>query len=360
MYKSCRILLLVIFLMLFSATGQSKNLKVVFLNPGFLEQNTTGSFWANVSLFMQAAADDLTIDLISVYGERNHVVTKSLAGKVASHSPDYVILVNEKGTGIHLVKELAKFNFPIFMLLNGFSNIELMQLTPKERSLIIGSVIPNNFTVGKRLASDLFQLYKSAMPNSEGESLSHLLALQGDHTTPASLQRSAGLKQFLSKNQKVIAIDSIVAHWSKQQAYQKVQGLLRRKRIDLIWAANDAMAHGAKQAVDEANLDYKVLIGGINWDIDEPKHTIDISYGGHVTLGAYALVMLRDIDEGLLTNEQRHQLLDIFQSSQQDYYLAFKQLLMLNKLSQYNFAMFSQRQNSSSAFSVENLIKTIK
>lgn len=338
------------------AVADTQSLKVIFLNPGHPDKNVTGSFWSNVSLFMQSAADDLNIELITIYGMRNHVLTKSLADEVAAQSPDYIILVNEKGTGLPLVKSLAAYNIPVFMLLNTFDKQELAQLSSAEKAMIIGSIVPNNMAVGENLASDLFKLYSEYPPHLATEKQINLLALEGDHKTPAAKQRTAGLESFLKNNAKITRIDSTVANWSKQQAYQKVRGIIQRKRIDMIWAANDAMAYGAKQAVVEAELKYPVVIGGVNWDIDEPLASLDISYGGHVTLGAYALVMLNDIERNLILPDERYRVIDIFESSQRTFYLPFKQHLLEQKLTDFNFSIFSLEHENSHVFSLQNLL----
>ena len=97
------------------------NFNVVFINPGHPVADSTGTFWSSVNRFMQAAANDLDIELVSLYAERDHILMKQLAQTVNSHSPDYVIIVNEKGVGKELVKAIAPYKLPIFTLLNGFS-----------------------------------------------------------------------------------------------------------------------------------------------------------------------------------------------------------------------------------------------
>ena len=76
-----------------------KKIKVTFINPGISDiNNPTGEFWLSVSAFMQAAAENLNIDLEVIYSERNHVLMQQQAMEVASRTahPDYLIVVNEK------------------------------------------------------------------------------------------------------------------------------------------------------------------------------------------------------------------------------------------------------------------------
>ena len=81
-----------------SAAAEEK-IKVTFINPGISDiNNPTGGFWLSVSAFMQAAAQDLNMDLEVLYSERNHILMQYQAVEVASRKthPDYLIVVNEK------------------------------------------------------------------------------------------------------------------------------------------------------------------------------------------------------------------------------------------------------------------------
>ena len=60
-------------------------LKVMFLNPGHPSNNPTGYFWPNVNYFMQEAAEDLDINLTTIYANRNHILMKSFAKDVIKH-----------------------------------------------------------------------------------------------------------------------------------------------------------------------------------------------------------------------------------------------------------------------------------
>jgi len=333
-------------------------LKVVFLNPGHPERNQTGSFWHNVTLFMKAAAKDLNIELVTIYAYRNHILMKSLVDKIINQHPEYVILVNEKGIALNIIKQVARYNVPMFMLLNTLSNEDLSHLSDKEHNLLKGSVIPDNFIVGKKLVKGLIKHYQTKNSEVTKSRSIHLLALQGDYSTPAALERKRGMAESLQNYSNVELIDSTVANWSKQTAYQKVKGILHHKRIDVIWAANDAMAFGAKKAVLEAKLAYPVTIGGVNWDVDDPQYPIDLSFGGHVALGALSLALLRDNHEKNLALNQKHQIIDIFESSETPHSQLFKERLTGNQLDLYDFSRFNNSSGNRLAFTIENLQKS--
>ena len=345
-------LILAIFLF-YSNCIYANSIKVVFINPGHPKGDTTGAFWSNVNRFMQAAANDLNIKLTTLYANRNHILMKSLATGIAKYKPDYVVIVNEKGVGVELVKSIARHKIPIFTLLNKLDKDERLKLTKQQQSLIIGSLTPNNRLAGKRLMADLLKLHNQKPVKKK---LYNVLAIQGDYRSAAALERKKGLELFITSNSQLDLLDSPTANWSQQEAYQKVKGLLKRAPIDIIWAANDPMAVGAKKAVTEANLPYPVTIGGFNWDKPDEKYTIDISYGGHVILGAKALVMLSDFHNQIMLPCEMHLKLDIFRPSNGNNLQLYASNTRGKKLERFDFSRFSKAHSNTASFDLMNFI----
>ena len=337
----------------FSGHAVASKVKVVFINPGHPHGDSTGAFWSTVNRFMQAAANDLDIELTTLFANRDHLMMKNLATTVGKYSPDYVIIVNEKGVGVDLVRSISRHNIPIFSLLNSFSSDELQQLMDNQKALLIGSLTPNNFIAGKMLATDLLAIHQQKYSNLVPY---HFLALQGDYRSPAALERKRGLMTFLASNNNVNLIDMPIGNWSRQQAYLKVKGLLKRQRIDVIWAANDPMAIGAKKAVEEANLSYQVTIGGINWDEKDADYPIDISYGGHVTLGAKALAMLADFHNKQMSRCEMHLKLDIFKSDKQNNLAMFLANTHGENIEQFDFTRFSKQHQNTAVFTLDTFV----
>ncbi|GAA0821089.1 hypothetical protein GCM10009111_27550 [Colwellia asteriadis] len=358
MFKTLLLSLLFLIKITSAVSAEESSFKVVFLNPGHAKENSTGSFWPNVSLFMDAAAKDLNIELITLYAERNHIVMKSLATKILAHDPKYIILVNEKGMALNLIKELSPHNIPVFMLLNSFSEQELSLLNKQEQSIIKGSLVPNNYLAGKRLTDGLLDIYYAPSNKEKHRPSPNLLALTGDYSTPAALEREQGLLDAIKTRPTINILDKTAANWSKEQAYNKVKGILHHARIDIIWAANDAMAFGAKKAVMESALSNPVIIGGVNWDIDDIDYPVNLSFGGHVTLGALSLVMLKDIEQNNLPVAQRFKVIDIFESSLHTTFTPFTKYLQLKKINNFNFSRFSQSSTQRLNVTIEGLIQS--
>lgn len=324
----------------------------MFLNPGHPSNNPTGHFWPNVNYFMQEAADDLDINLTTIYANRNHILMKSFADDVIKEKPDYAVIVNEKGVAIQLVRKITTQKIRVFMLLNDLSDEELNSLTDEQRQYYAGSLTPNNYDAGFKLAEQLYKSYE--LSASKKQSKVTVLALHGDSTSPASIERKQGLNDFLASHPNIQLIDSTVASWSKQQAFEKVQGVIKRKHIDIIWAANDAMACGATSAVSNYLRPPITKVGGINWDDDIPEGRLTVSVGGHVTLGAYAMVMIKELSEGKRLPERIEH--SIFQHSNIKSYKAFMSALQQKRFNQCNFADFLSDSDTKRMFSIDNLI----
>lgn len=354
--KIFTLLTLVLLASLMNQQALAKGLKIVFVNPGHPNGDATGIFWSEVNRFMQASARDLDIELITVFANRNHILMNHLTEQVTSHNPDYTIIVNEKAVGFNLFKKLAARNVPVFTLLNNLSKQQIEKLTMKQKSLHVGSLVPDNYLAGKMLADDLYQIHKQ----KNNPPPYYLLSLAGDHTSPASIERSRGLQAYLAQNQHIKLIDQPVANWSKQEAFQKVSGLLKRTRIDIIWAANDPMAFGSVQAVAGAKLDHNVTIGGINWDKNTSEFQTDVSYGGHVTLGAKSLVMLYDFHHKQMQPCEMHENINIFKSDLLGNKQHFINRTQAQNIDSVDFSRFSKSHPHPITFTIDSFISGSK
>lgn len=346
-------LILITWLAIFSAQSDAADFKVVFINPGHPQGDETGQFWADVDRFMQAAAKDLNIELATLFANRNHIQMKKLAKHIEKHKPDYVIIVNEKGVGVELVRLMAHHNIPIFTLLNGFTETELLRLTKAQKQLLVGNLVPNNYLAGQGLMQALYQAHTKLGHNKREY---EVLALLGDYRSWAATERQAGLNNEIKVNSKLNLFDSTVANWSKEEAYRKVKGLLQRQNLDIIWAANDPMAFGASQAVNEAGLSDKITIGGVNWDLAYLDGPFELSFGGHVTLGAFSLVLLSDHHAGLMKHCEMQVSQNIFQSNNEGKLSKFLAHTKGEQIENFDFTRFSKRHNTPAVYDLNVFI----
>src|SRR6185437_14308823 len=170
----------------------------------------------------------------------------------------------------------------------------------------LGSIVPDHDGAGYGIATAIL---------TEAEKLTKrplkILALTGDATTPASLQRVRGLKRGISVMSGLLGPNSVqlvdvrYLDWTAKGAEASMHEFLQSgQHIDALWAANDPMALGALAALKEVGYrpGVDVMVGGLNWSqaaVDRVlNHEIVVTYGGHFLLGAWAMVVLRDYQDG--------------------------------------------------------------
>lgn len=290
-------------------SGAGQRMHVTFINPGISDSsNPTGTFWLSVSAFMQAAAEDLAIDLEIIYSERNHLLMQRQAQDVAGrpNRPDYVIVVNEKSAADAMVKVLDQAGVKVFVILNTFvgDQATAMGLPRQKYPHWIGSMIPDNQIAGAMIAKRVIEkAMQAGLYGQDGKI--HLVAIAGDHATPAAIARNAGLENAVRQYRSVKMEQMFVGEWNKDKAKFQTHGALQRyPEVSAIWAANDPMALGAMDAVREAGKTpgKDIMVGGLNWDgpaLDRVRDgSMATSVGGHFMTGAWALVLLYDYTHG--------------------------------------------------------------
>lgn len=271
---------------------------VVFLNPGFSDE----PFWVGYSDFMQAAADDLGMQLEIIYGERNppQLLDKARSLLAREKQPDYLIFVNEMYTAPGLLRLFADSPIKLFSLHS--------TLTPEQQQLIgasrehyhnwIGSLIPNDEQAGYLMA-------KTLIAKLEGKPGS-LLAFAGVRSTPSSTLREDGLRRALREHPEIKLQQILQGEWKRQRAYEQAQLMLpRHPEVQLVWSANDEMAFGVMQAAEELGIQpgKGIYLSALNNSDEVLQARIDrklcVLVGGHFTLGGWAMVMLHDYHAGL-------------------------------------------------------------
>ncbi len=362
---------IVFFLLSFSFHCAANKPRVVFINPGVSSENhETGGFWFNVSAFMQAAADDLAFDLEILYAERNHRALSRLTRSVVTREkkPDYLIIVNEMEQGAEQLSLAVKAKVKTFMILNTLSLAERQTLSPINpfKEYWIGSLVPDNFYAGKAIGQHLIAgVHKQGLDHKKGV---QIVAIAGDHVTPASIQRTNGLREALVSQTDSNLLQIFTAYWSKEEArFITAKALARFPDMNAIWAANDPIALGAVEAMLEQGIvpGKQVLVGGLNWDRPAleaiKKGHMQFSMGGHFMTGGWALVLLHDYHRGhpfLLQNSHRE--MRIFSKIDLDNIAAFERKFASQNWQKIDFARFSMISGSSHGtynFSLEALLE---
>jgi ABC-type sugar transport system substrate-binding protein len=278
--------------------------RIAFVNPGLKDE----FFWPEVTRTMQAAADQFGYTLDVVYAERDaqRMIDLGLEQVARTNPPDVLILVNEFQAAPEIVRAADAKGIKTFMLLNTFVGEQSRNMgAPGEKYRHwIGSLVPSNRGAGQRMATTLVEcMVDTARTDAAGKF--HVLSLTGDARTPASQQRTAGMRAGFATADDVVIDRLFHTNWQAPDARRLTLNYLDwAKKHNVapagIWAANDALAHGAIEALRERGLapGQDVCIVGLNWSPDAVTLVEDGimagTDGGHFLAGGWAMVMVND------------------------------------------------------------------
>jgi ABC-type sugar transport system substrate-binding protein len=297
--------ILVIALMLALSSQVARALTVGFINPGRSDE----AYWVAAAQAMQAAALSLNIKLEMHFAEREPTralaIAQEIAARPKSLRPDYVILVNEKGTLVSNAQTLGAAGIKTFAAFNGLLVQERAAWAPRSGlPLLLGSLEPRARDAGYLTAKALIAQGFGAGMQPSGAKL-QMLAIAGDRSTPNSIQRNEGMRQAVAEDPRVELKEQVFADWRRDLAAEKMRGLhLRHPQAQLLWTASDQMAFGAIEVLEQNGVTpgKDKLVATINTSNEAMQALISgrlsALAGGHFMTGAWALVMLYDYHQG--------------------------------------------------------------
>jgi ABC-type sugar transport system substrate-binding protein len=273
---------------------------VVFISPGASDE----VFWVSYSRFMQAAADDLGMELRVEYGERRAEQALNRARVILDgpQRPDYLVLVNEQYVAPEIMRLSHERGVKLFLVNNGLtaSQAKSIQAQPDKYAPLLGSLTVNDEQAGYRMLHQMVAL----LPRDSGPV--DLVAFAGAKTTPASQLREQGMRRALADFPQVRLRQVVYGGWSRARAYEQAAQLLQRyPETRLVWSASDEMAFGAMRAFEEAGRlpGRDVVFSAVNSSAEALRARIDgrlgVLMGGHFSMGGWAMVMLHDDAQGL-------------------------------------------------------------
>ncbi len=292
--------LLHISLLLFGALFQSsaRAESVLFLNPG----STQEAFWVSYSQFMQAAAQDLGIDLQILYSQRQPELTLAQARLALQgpNRPEYLIFVNEQYVAPQILRLAQNSGVKLFMV-NAALTADQQALVG-ERDDRIGSLVPNDEEGGYLMMKELIRLH----PLAAGAEPIEVLAFSGLKVTPSAQLREHGMQRALAEHPQIRLRQLVYSGWTQERAYEQAKQLFARyPKVSLVWSANDEMAFGAMRAYAETGKvpGKDALFSAVNTSPAALQALVDgrlsALVGGHFTLGGWALVELHDVEQGV-------------------------------------------------------------
>ncbi|WP_432464002.1 ABC transporter substrate-binding protein [Agarivorans sp. QJM3NY_33] len=264
---------------------------VVFLNPG----KPTENFWAHVDLFALAAAQRLDLKLTIFHAKRDqYSMIKYLEKMIQQQQlPDYLMLVNEKQSlprMLHLLEDQPVY---VLILLNDLEAVQRSKyaLNTHWQQYIISRLVPNNYWIGEQTAKAMYQ--------QAGGQPGGVVLISGDRATPASKEREAGALSFFHQQTNLSVKPVIYGDWEQARSYQQSKSLLRRyPQLKYIWTANDHMAFGSLQAIQDIgkSAGKDIFLSSVNVSLEALKlreqGQLSALGGGHFMAAGWGLRLI--------------------------------------------------------------------
>ncbi|MEZ7197615.1 ABC transporter substrate-binding protein [Pseudodesulfovibrio karagichevae] len=272
---------------------------VVFLSPISV---TERPFWRLFCGFMQAAADNLGVELRIVSSDNRYQVLDNARAALAEEVPDYVIHTYQAKTTVDML--------PLFERAGVKSIICNTQPVESEREEVglprgkytqwLGLIFPDNREVGYLSARRLIG-QGIAMGLTAPDGKLHMAYIGASNSISSAYTRRLGVEAAISEEPRVVVDRFIRADWMRDKARYKTERLLDMYPLARVyWAASDYMALGVLDAAEAKGLTPSVdfLTTGIGWTEEGIRAVregrLAASYGGHFMEGARALILALD------------------------------------------------------------------
>ena len=298
--------LFIVLLLILPVKNVSAKPRIAWIAPmtadasGAADYSSANEFWSLTSKFMIASVEDLDIELkIYCYG-RNRFKMVDAVKQIASGKDgkfDAVLFYNFHNVGVKTIKILDQVKIPAFTFVTNFSQHPEMGKPREKYKYWIGQMIPDDQHAGELLATKLIEAYQ----NQKGHLPTQIVALGGEYAHTSDIDRRNGLENALKNYPQLKLNQYIHAFWKRQTANNQYPIIRQRyPETKIFWAANDAMALGIYERINQEKLmpGKDIIFGGIDWlgeAIDLIRQgKMNVSVGGHFLQGAFSLVLLHD------------------------------------------------------------------
>ena len=156
---------------------------------------------------------------------------------------DLLIISPSDDAGLREIIDQAYQSIPVIVLDR--------EIEGTNYTLFIGS---DNMKIGR--------LVGEYTANLLGETGGTVLEIIGNENSPPAQALSQGFAEFLSKNPQIKVVDIIDGDWLRDTAERRMKEyLIKSEKVDIVFAHNDAMAHGAFIAAQDFRVDGIQFIG---------------------------------------------------------------------------------------------------
>lgn len=297
----------VILIVSFAAAGAraEKAFSVGFLNPTI---ESSSPFYVLVENILNAAAEDLGVELYIVYGKNNYRRMRQAGLELLeTKKPDYFLTGYYAGATDYHMDYIRYHTTKLFMVTSSpTTDSEKVIGKPREKyENFIGQLTPHDREFGYKQADVLIKKARD-LGLVDKDNLVNIIAFGGFDEDNASNERLSGLQDRIREGKDAVLVKTMLAGWNRNLSHKYTLELLRENpSIRAIWSTNDDMAIGCIEAAEEVGRKpgEDILIGGIDLSaaaidyIESGRQTVSV--GGQFMEPAWSLIMLYDYHHGL-------------------------------------------------------------
>lgn len=278
-------------------------IKVVFLAPDPPGKNP---FWTQTVAGMETAAGQLGIDLEVAYSKSNTYSNRKDGMKLLSREdkPDYFLTGYYTGGTNALLEFADKRGIKTFVFNSGVPVNDPDNVgSPRGKyRRWIGQMTPDDVHAGERLADRLLGAARAA---AGADKTIHVIGVGGLMNISSNDTRQQGLNRSIKTDAKAVLDRYLYAEWSESVAYNLLLDELGPDSpVSVLWCSGDTMAVGAIRAARQRGKTpgkdiFVGSIDGLRQGLEAvAAGEMEVTLGGHVLEGAWALVLLHDYHHG--------------------------------------------------------------
>lgn len=299
---SCLLMLCVILVL--AQHGQShahkKRPRIVYYNSATPDDY----WWRTSSEIMQAACDELGMDLNVVYVDRNQIKMVDAFKAVATgpDRPDAVVFQSLKQNGVNMLKVAEESKISAFIFNAGLTTEQAAKYGgPRQHfKYWIGQMLPDDRAAGYDLAFALYhEAVKKGLADRDGKV--KFIGINGENADGAAIERSAGLALAAQQEPRIVVKQIVSGYWDRERGKSASIGLSRRyPEAKVVWAASDPMGLGVLEGMVERKVvpGKQMLVGSIDWIPEALQEVASgrmvTTIGGHFMETGWVAVLLHD------------------------------------------------------------------
>jgi len=277
--------------------GEQEGPSILIVQPS---DAVTDALWFEVvDRHTKYVTRDLNMDIEHFFaGDDRTKVSSNVIEKIKDGAkPDYLVFSNQIGIGVGLLMICENMDIKCFMYGSSLIERDVKEFGGPRKKLQnwIGQIIPDDEQAGFDLANILIAQAREIKKKNNDNTPIRVIGITGTSSTPASVNRTNGLRRAVASYQDVELLQIVSARWVAEVAANKYEMLTTRYgRSDVVWLANNDMALGVLERA--RSLGDIPRIGGFDWVLPAIDSLADgglsAVIGGHDIDIAYVLNLL--------------------------------------------------------------------